>query len=538
TIPICKRLWAVVAATVLATTPAFADTSQQALAAYVRARAADADGNPRQAAQGYAQALADTDPVVAVRAYRAAIDAGDYALATRARLVLERAGVAPSDAALLALADAIIDADDAGVQAAIRRIGSGPLAFLARPLLAWRLAARDDPGAIEALAGAKSDALDRGFAAENRLLLMIVQGQQDAAIAQLKLLTTSASPVEEVQRDAAELLALTGRAVLINSAFSTSAPAAPALAPVALTPLAGKRLFAIAAARLLSRLAITVDGFDGAKRDPAIARAALRIDPGDDRARVALAGALMADRGASAALAILDEIGAGSQYFRDAQARRADVLEQMGKHDEALAIAASLATGAAATSADLRRYAAALRSADRYADAAHVYVMLLAQEHDAADWALHVLLGESQERGGDWRSGRAHYEKAVALAPDRAVALNYLGYALVEHGEDLPRAQKLLEKAAALAPKDYSILDSLAWAYFKQSDIARALPLLERAARASPENGVIAEHLGDAYWKAGRRYEARYAWRSASVEAAPKDAERLGAKIADGPARR
>lgn len=518
--------------------PAFADTSQAALAAYVRARAADAGGDPAQASAGYAQALAvvDADPVVAVRAYRAAIDAGDYPLANRARQVLERAGVAPGDAALLALAEAVVDDDDPAIQAAIRRLATGSLGFLAKPLAAWRLAARGDARAPEALADGDGDALARGFATENRVLLLIAQRRAEAGIAQLRALGTPASPIAELRQDAADLLVLAGRADLVPAIDVTPPAAAPLkVAAAGQRPIAGHSLLAFGTARLLSRLATTIDGFDGARRDPAIARAALRIDPDDDRARIALAGALAVDRGGDAALAVLDGVARDSRYFRRAQARRADILAMAGKHEAALAIAASLAAGSSASAADLRRYAAALRSADRPAEAALIYASLVDNDRSGADWALRLLLGEAQEHSGDWQSARANYEKAATLAPDRAVALNYLGYALVEHDDNLPRAQILLEQAVALAPQDFSILDSLAWAYFKQADVARAVPLLERAARAQPDNAVITEHLGDAYWQAGRRYEARYAWRAASIDAGPEDTLRLAAKIDDGP---
>ena len=45
----------------------------------------------------------------------------------------------------------------------------------------------------------------------------------------------------------------------------------------------------------------------------------------------------------------------------------------------------------------------------------------------------------------------------------------------------------------------------------------------------------ISEHLGDAYWAAGRRIDARYAWRAALVQADEGEAKRLTAKIDFGP---
>ena len=97
------------------------------LSAYFTARAADADGRVDRAAASYAKVLATTpdDPVVAIRAYREALEAGDMPLATRAVAVLNKAGVAPADAALIPLADAARRNDAKAAGAAIAR--SSPL---------------------------------------------------------------------------------------------------------------------------------------------------------------------------------------------------------------------------------------------------------------------------------------------------------------------------------------------------------------------------------------------------------------------------
>lgn len=73
TIPICKRLFLASVLSLGAIAPAGADTSR--IADYLKARAADADGNSALAVAGYASALDDmpASPVVAVRAYREAL---------------------------------------------------------------------------------------------------------------------------------------------------------------------------------------------------------------------------------------------------------------------------------------------------------------------------------------------------------------------------------------------------------------------------------------------------------------------------------
>ncbi|RYY45066.1 MAG: hypothetical protein EOP59_05115, partial [Sphingomonadales bacterium] len=69
-------------------------TAHADLGEYVKARAASADGAVDVAAAGYAAALAAApgDEVVAIRAYRNALAAGDIALARRAAAVLVRSG--------------------------------------------------------------------------------------------------------------------------------------------------------------------------------------------------------------------------------------------------------------------------------------------------------------------------------------------------------------------------------------------------------------------------------------------------------------
>ena len=65
-------------------------------------------------------------------------------------------------------------------------------------------------------------------------------------------------------------------------------------------------------------------------------------------------------------------------------------------------------------------------------------------------------------------------------------------------------------------------------------DIDAAVPVLERAAAGAPSDATINEHLGDALWAAGRRYEARYAWRAAAIFAEGETARRLAAKTREG----
>jgi tetratricopeptide (TPR) repeat protein len=100
-----------------------------------------------------------------------------------------------------------------------------------------------------------------------------------------------------------------------------------------------------------------------------------------------------------------------------------------------------------------------------------------------------------------WPEARNDLETILKANPHSAKALNYLGYTLAERGEDLALALKTLKQAIQLNPNDGYIIDSLAWAYFKNGHAAQALTLLLKAQHIVPNEPTIAEHLGDVYKK-------------------------------------
>jgi Flp pilus assembly protein TadD len=113
--------------------------------------------------------------------------------------------------------------------------------------------------------------------------------------------------------------------------------------------------------------------------------------------------------------------------------------------------------------------------------------------------------------------------------------LNYLGYNSIERGENLIEAEAMIRRALSLRPDDPSITDSLGWALFKRGRLAEAIETLQKASAADPSQSEINEHLGDALFHIGRRFEARFAWRAALVNAdEPPERARIEAKIGVG----
>jgi Tfp pilus assembly protein PilF len=100
--------------------------------------------------------------------------------------------------------------------------------------------------------------------------------------------------------------------------------------------------------------------------------------------------------------------------------------------------------------------------------------------------------------------------------PNDPAALNALGFTLADHGKELSRARKLIERAHAAAPRNAAILDSLGWVLYRQGRTAEGLPYLT-AAYADDHDGDIAAHLGEVLWRLGKPDEARRIWDEASA---------------------
>ena len=97
--------------------------------------------------------------------------------------------------------------------------------------------------------------------------------------------------------------------------------------------------------------------------------------------------------------------------------------------------------------------------------------------------------------------------KLIQLKPDYAQAYNALGYTLADRNVRLDEARKLIEKALALSPNDYFILDSMGWVQYRLGKLDKAVDFLRRAytAQTDPE---IAAHLGEVLWHQGKHDEA------------------------------
>jgi tetratricopeptide (TPR) repeat protein len=504
------------------------------LPAYVRARAADADGAVDMAARYYALALAarPTSEVVAIRAYREGLASGDLVLARKSLAVLECAGVAPPDAAVLAFADALAAGSRDSATQALEGLRDGPLDFLEPVLAAWLAVDAGDAAAALRLQDEEGDALDRRYATENHALILLATGGTGEGLAAVRAQLGALDSDPQFRMAAASLLAGRGKRDAAQTLLAGEDPVASLYRARLGRGAKGNARFG--ASRFLVRVASDLASEETAPLAITLARSALVLDRGYDGARIALADALLRQGAGPKARMALAGIPPDSPFARQARSADIAVLAQDGQEDAAIQAATALSASKGASGEDARLLGDLLTEQARFAEAATAYRTAIKREGDPADWTLLLKHGAALEQAGRWSEALPVLQQAVQIAPHEPLALNYLGYAQAERGENLRAAVAMLEQAHRLAPEDANIADSLGWAYYRQGSPARALPLLEQAARAEDVSGTVQDHVGDVLWRLGRRYEARYAWSAAQLDADEAMAARLAEKLSRG----
>ena len=127
----------------------------------------------------------------------------------------------------------------------------------------------------------------------------------------------------------------------------------------------------------------------------------------------------------------------------------------------------------------------------------------------------YVSAGAREERRGGLAAAEKHMMRAIELDPHNDVALNYLGFMLVEQGVRMDEAIAYIRRALVKEPDNGAYLDSLGWAFFKKKDYAQAEKLLEQAVAAMKDEPEIHEHLAELYYATGRPADALRSWQTA-----------------------
>ncbi len=115
-------------------------------------------------------------------------------------------------------------------------------------------------------------------------------------------------------------------------------------------------------------------------------------------------------------------------------------------------------------------------------------------------------LASLYEKIKDFDKARGIVQEILDKNPENAHALNFLGYSLLENGEDMAKAYELIKKAVKLEPNDGYIRDSLGWYYFKTGQLDKALSEVKKAFELVSNDVVIAKHLAIIY-KEMKKYD-------------------------------
>lgn len=212
------------------------------------------------------------------------------------------------------------------------------------------------------------------------------------------------------------------------------------------------------------------------------------------------------------ALAWYQRVGDGELYF-DAQLHIASLLAHQGKLDDARKLLHDLPDLSGeqqviALQLEANLLSQAKNPQEAYAVLEHAVTTLPNTPELIYDYAM---MAEKVQR---FDVMEKQLRALMVLKPDFAQAYNALGYTLADRNERLGDAAKLIEKALALSPNDYYILDSMGWLQYRLGQLEQAADYLRRAytVQTDPE---IAAHLGEVLWQQGKRDEAQQTWADA-----------------------
>ncbi|MEH6756737.1 MAG: tetratricopeptide repeat protein [Parasphingorhabdus sp.] len=505
---------------------------------------AESSDQPAIAAAIYAEALKEQphNQSLSSKAYLKAVEAGNFELAIQVIRARELDGDIEQEMPLLLFADAFARKDYRAAETAALLLEAQPnLGFLAPLLNAW-LATSSSESPLTHLALAKDDKTASYYHREQFILHSLALGheknvlrlidalvdQNEAGMAPVRIIAARHFLAKNDEEQALRILA--------RERSGPEAKMAGDIRAGNFKNLAQKITPKVGTAFLMQRLALELGTQRAYFLGLVCAQAAARIFPDSDYGTLVLGEAFDNTDNTNAARAQFLKISNDSAFavqaigmeaavyvadkdFSGAQQRLGQVIAKNPYEPELQILSGQILQ----LSGDPKGAADAFERA-----------IALAEKRDSPDALLAsywLSLGGAQEQAGLWPQGLQSLEKANKLLPNSASILNYLGYAQLERRENTVAAVEAIRKAYELRSSSPAITDSLGWAYYVTGDHDKAVSYLELALNGEPKDPTINEHLGDAYWAVGRKYEARYAWRSAQLFADAEDAQRLADKI-------
>ena len=201
--------------------------------------------------------------------------------------------------------------------------------------------------------------------------------------------------------------------------------------------------------------------------------------------------------------------------------RRADLLTQQGRQDEARQVLAQIKTNNAEQATRKTLVQSMWLRENKLADQAYnLLKQAMAEQPQNTDLMSEMaMVSEKLKRFDEMESV---LRELMKRKPEDPHAFNALGYSLADRNVRLDEARQLITQALKLAPEDAYIQDSLGWVAYRQGQYAEALKILQAAFKARPD-AEIAAHLGEVLWIMGQRQEAGTVWREGLLLKADND---------------
>ncbi|MGA3237124.1 MAG: tetratricopeptide repeat protein [Bryobacteraceae bacterium] len=193
------------------------------------------------------------------------------------------------------------------------------------------------------------------------------------------------------------------------------------------------------------------------------------------------------------------------------------VVADQGKIDDAVAEMRAFAKGKPNTEAlvQIGQFYEKAKRFDEMAKTLDEAEKLAASDGDKIQ--VYYSRGAMYDHEKKYDASEAEFRKILALNPDNANALNYLGYSLADRNVRLDEAYQMVKKALDLAPDQYAFMDSLGWVYYRQGKLDDAEELLVRALEGT-KDPTVHDHLGDVYFKEGKTKDAVSQWQASLKE--------------------
>lgn len=497
---------------------------------YIFGRYAWSNDELAAAAHYFSRALRSktNDPVLRQRTFELSLASGDRRLALETARDVLTSDPQNSTAALVLIAEHFRTRKYAEANKLTSTLAVGGIEAVISPILqAW--AAYGQGRKQEALDSLNPDAAEgvvRLYRLEHAGHIALAMGQAEAALdyyrqalemdgnSRWRLRLSAAAAAQRLGKpeQAAALLTMQGdldRQIFFDEALQRLEKGKK-IAPLAATPAEGM-------AELMLHAATDLMQGEPIPLALVFSRVAEMVRPDMVEARLLSARMLRLSKEYRGALASLDGLEAGNAFGIDVTLEQARNLQELNQGNEALRVLETAASRYPQSRRIWIELGETFRRLERYEEAAKAYSMAIAlvREPGRRDWFLYFLRGAAFEKLGRMAETEADLRQAMALNPDEANVLNYLGYLYLDQQRNLDEARQLISRAVELRPDDGFIIDSLGWAFYVAGQYDEAVRHLERAVAVEPGDPTINEHLGDAYWRVGRTIEARFRWKAA-----------------------